>query len=92
MFERFGKLFGRGTGATISIVVLTSVWFGLSHYSVQGLAGTEQATIFGFVFGTIFAVTGRIWMLMFAHAAFDLTAYAIIYLNLESAVAHLVFK
>lgn len=31
-------------------------------------------------------------MLMFAHAAFDLTAYAIIYGNLESDVAHLVFR
>ena len=29
---------------------------------------------------------------MFAHAAFDLTALAIIYWNLESAVAHLIFK
>jgi hypothetical protein len=31
-------------------------------------------------------------MLMCAHAAFDLTAVAIIYLNLESAVAHMIFK
>jgi len=29
---------------------------------------------------------------MFAHAAFDLTAIALIYWNLESAVAHFVFK
>lgn len=33
-----------------------------------------KATIFGLVFGTIFAVTDRIWMLMFAHAAFDARA------------------
>lgn len=52
----------------------------------------EQATIVGLVFGTIFAVTGRIWMLMCAHAAFDLTAPAIIYWDLESDVAHLVFR
>jgi len=44
------------------------------------------------VFGTIFAFTGRIWMLIIAHAAFDLTAYAIIYWSLESDVAHLIFK
>ena len=55
-------------------------------------AGVEQATIVGLVFGTIFAVTGRIWMLIVAHAAFDLTALAMIYWNLESTVAHLVFK
>ena len=92
MFERFGKLFGSGVWARTLIVLLTSVWFGLAHYPVQGLAGVEQATIVGLVFGTIFAITGRIWMLMFAHAAFDLTALAIIYWNLESDVAHLIFK
>jgi hypothetical protein len=44
------------------------------------------------VFGTIFAFSGRLWMLMCAHAAFDLTAYGIIYWNLESQAAHLLFK
>lgn len=91
LFERLGKLFGPGVGAKISIVLLTSVLFALGHYRVQGLAGAEQATITGLVFGAIFAVTSRIWMLVFAHAAFDLTAYAIIYWDVESEVAHLVF-
>jgi membrane protease YdiL (CAAX protease family) len=92
MFERFGKLFGSSAQAKTLIVLITSLWFGLDHYAAQGLAGVQQATIFGLVFGTIYAVTGRIWMLIFAHAAFDLTAVAIIYWNLESAVAHLIFK
>jgi len=92
LFERLGKLFGSGFGAKGSIVLLTAVLFGLAHYPGQGLAGVEQATITGLVFGTTFAFTGRIWMLMCAHAAFDLTALAIIYGNLESNVAHLVFK
>lgn len=92
LFERLGKLFGHSAAAKTAIVLLTSIWFGLAHYSVQGLPGTEQAIITGLVFGSIFARTGRLWLLMFAHAAFDLTAYAIIYWNLETAVAHLVFK
>lgn len=91
-FERLAKLFGSSVWARILIVLLTSAWFGVVHYPVQGLAGAEQATIFGLVFGTIFAVTGRIYMLMIAHAAFDLTALSIIYWNLESEVAHLIFK
>jgi membrane protease YdiL (CAAX protease family) len=70
----------------------TSAFFGSLHYFDQGLAGAEQAAITGLVFGTIFAVNGRIWMLMIAHAAFDLAALAMIYWNLESKVAHLVFK
>jgi hypothetical protein len=92
LFERLGKLFGPGVGAKALIVLLTAGWFGLLHYPDQGLAGAEQATIVGLVFGTIYAATGRLWMLMWAHAAFDLTAVAIIYWNLETRLAHLVFK
>jgi membrane protease YdiL (CAAX protease family) len=92
MFERFGKLFGPGAWAKTLIVLITATWFGLDHYAVQGLAGAQQGTIVGLVFGAIFAITGRIWMLMVAHAAFDLTALAIIYWDVESDVAHLIFK
>ena len=92
MFERLGKLFGIGAGAKVSIVLLTSAVFALGHYANLGLPGVEQALMTGLIFGTIFAITGRIWMVMCAHAAFDLTAIAIIYWNLEAAVAHLVFK
>jgi hypothetical protein len=92
MFERLGKLLGRSLAAQIMTVLVTAALFGSIHYLDQGLAGAQQATITGLVFGTVFAVTGRIWMLMCAHAAFDLTAIAIIYWNLESAVAHLIFK
>jgi hypothetical protein len=56
------------------------------------LPGVEQAMVTGLVFGTIFSITGRIWMVMCAHAAFDLAAVGIIYWNLEATVAHLVFK
>ena len=91
LFERFGKLSGSGASAKRGIVLLTAAWFALAHYPEQGLPGVEQALITGLVFGAIFAVTGRIWIPMFAHAAFDLTALAIIYWNLESKVAHLIF-
>jgi membrane protease YdiL (CAAX protease family) len=92
MFERFGKLIGQSLSAKVVTVLVTSVIFASLHYFDQGLAGAQQATITGLVFGTIFAVTGRIWMLMCAHAAYDLTALALIYWNLESVVAHFIFK
>ena len=76
--------------AKLGIVLLSTGLFALRHFSDQGLAGVQQAVVTGLVFGTIFAVTGRIWMLICAHAAFDLTAVAIIYLNLESDLAHIV--
>jgi len=91
-FERLGKLFGSSAGAKTLIVSITAAWFGWEHYALQGLAGVEQAAIVGVVFGTIFALTRRIWMLIVAHAAFDLTAVAIIYWNLESQVAHFIFR
>lgn len=92
LFERLGRLFGASRGAKTAIVLLAAGLFGLAHYPDQGLAGAEQAVITGLVFGAIFAATGRLWMLMCAHAAFDLTALAIIYWDLESRVAHLVFR
>jgi hypothetical protein len=91
-FERLGKLLGTSVGAKAATVLLTSLWFGLAHWTTQGLPGTEQATIVGLIFGTIFAFTGRIWMLMCGHAAFDLTALGLIYWNLETRVAHLIFR
>jgi membrane protease YdiL (CAAX protease family) len=92
LFERIGKLIGRSPGAKALTVLLTSVVFASLHYFDQGLAGAQQATITGLVFGTTFAFTGRIWTLMCVHAVFDLTAVAIIYMGLESSVAHLMFK
>ena len=76
----------------MAIVLLTSALFGMAHYAGQGLAGMEQATLTGLIFGTIFARTRRLAMVMVAHATFDLTAYAMIYWDLETAVAHLIIR
>ena len=92
LFERLGKLFGSSVAAKAAIVLLTTLLFAALHYPDQGWTGAGQAFVTGLVFGAIFACTGRIWMLMCAHAAYDLTAVALIYANLESGVAHLVFK
>lgn len=90
-FERLGKLLGSSAGAKLAIVLLTSTWFALEHYALQGVAGTQQALIVGLLFGAIYARTGQLWMLIVAHAAFDLTAYAIIYHEWETAVATFFF-
>ncbi len=91
LFERLGKLLGPSKRAKAVIVVLTAALFGVAHYASQGLPGVQQALVFGLVVGTIFAITGRIWMLMIAHAAFDLTALALIYWHLEERVAYFFF-
>ncbi len=91
LFERLGRLIGSGPRAKTAIVLLTTLWFGAAHYLNQGFAGVTQGVIFGLVFGTIAMVTGRIWLLMIAHTAFDLTALSIIYWDLETNVAHSIF-
>jgi membrane protease YdiL (CAAX protease family) len=90
LFERLGKLIGRGVWVKALIVVLGAALFGLAHYSLQGLADVQQGTIVGLVHGSIFAITGRIWFLIVAHAAFSVTAAMMIYWNLESTVAQLI--
>lgn len=92
LFERSAKLFGTGAWAKILTVLLTSLLFAFGHYTNLGVTGVEQAIITGLVFGTIYAATGRIFMIMILHSVFDLTAIAIIYCNIESNVAHLIFK
>jgi membrane protease YdiL (CAAX protease family) len=92
LFERLGKLLGSRAIAKAAIVVIAAAIFGAAHYSVQGLAGVQQATIGGLVFGTAFAVTNRLWPLIIAHAAFDVAAVFIIYWDLEYAIAHWVFR
>ena len=91
LFARLERLLGRNRNSKVLIVTITSALFAFSHYS-QGIAGIEQAAITGLVFGSIYAGSRSIWMIMIAHATFDLTALALIYWNLEISVAHIIFK
>jgi membrane protease YdiL (CAAX protease family) len=91
-FERFRKLLGDAPWVKVLAVLITSAWFGWEHYGFQGTVGVQNATIVGLIFGTTFAITGRLFLLMIAHVAFDLAAYAMIYWEWETAVAHFFFK
>jgi membrane protease YdiL (CAAX protease family) len=92
LFERLGKLLGSGFRGKAATVLITSTMFSLIHFPGQGLAGAEQAVFTGLAFGTIYAVTESIFLPMIAHAAFDVAAVLIIYWDLETYVAHLLFK
>ena len=92
MFERLGKLFGASRAAKAAIVVITTTLFAAAHYADQGVPGVEQAAFTGLVFGGIFAVTGELFTIMIAHAAFDVVAVALIYWDIEAKVAHLLIK
>ena len=92
LFERLGHLLGTSRRAKIAIVLITAALFASLHYPDQGWPGVEQAAVTGLVFGGIYTLTGQLFMLMVAHAAFDVMAVALIYWNLESRVAHLFFR
>ena len=92
MFERLTKVFGEGMWAKVGIVLIASILFASAHYPDQGVPGATQALVTGLIFGSIFAITGQIFMLMIAHAAFDLTALWMIYYGLETRIAHFIFR
>jgi uncharacterized protein len=91
LFERLGRVFGTGAVAKMTMVLISACLFASAHYRDQGIAGVEQAVFTGLVFASVFAVTSEIWSVMIAHAAFDLMAIALIYFDLESAVAQALF-
>jgi len=92
LFERLGRLLGKGTRATVATVILTSALFAAAHWSSQGLPGVQQALVTGLVFATLFARTRALPFLMVAHAAFDFTAVWLIFHGLETTVAHWFFR
>jgi uncharacterized protein len=91
-FERFGKLLGTAPWARAVAILFTAAWFGHAHYGLQGMPGVQNAFVVGLVFGTVFALSGQLFVLMIAHVAFDLTAFALIYWEWETTVAHFFFK
>lgn len=92
LFERLRTAFGAGRPTLIAVVLFTSGLFALAHYADQGLPGVQQAAVTGLVFGTIYGLTGQLWLPMVVHIAFDVTAVALIYWSWESAVARFVFR
>ena len=91
-FERIQKMLGSAPWAKVFAVLFTSAWFGYAHYSFQGLPGVQNAAVVGLVFGAVFALTRQIFLLMIAHVAFDLVAFALIFWDVETPVARFFFK
>jgi membrane protease YdiL (CAAX protease family) len=87
LFERLGRLFGGSMAARVAIVLITTTLFAFGHWQ-QSWPGIEQAAITGLTFATMVMITRRLPFAMIAHAAFDLTALALIYTNTETQVAH----
>jgi membrane protease YdiL (CAAX protease family) len=91
-FERLGRLLGTSTAARAGALLLSSALFAVAHLADQGVMGASQALLTGMALGGLYLATGSLALPMVTHAAFDLFSYWIIYFNLETRVAHLVFR
>lgn len=68
-------------------VFLTSVLFGLGH-SYQGFTGVILTGIVGVLYALAFFICGRnLWVPILIHGLYDTTAFFIIFLNLDRALA-----
>ncbi|MGZ5659771.1 MAG: CPBP family intramembrane glutamic endopeptidase, partial [Usitatibacter sp.] len=91
LFERLGALLGTSRAALFATVLITAALFAMGHYYDQGLPGVQQASMTGLVLGGIYAWRKEIWLPMVVHAAYDIAAIVVIYMDWEEAVARLVF-
>lgn len=65
------RLIGSGTWQKVAIVLLTSIYFGLSHY-FQGPTGVIGIMAASMVFGGVFYLSKRnLWAVILAHAMVD---------------------
>jgi membrane protease YdiL (CAAX protease family) len=91
LFERLGKLMGRGAAATAATVIIVTALFGAAHWQ-QGPFGMLNAAVTGLIVAIVYLICRRkLFVPMVMHAAFDLTAGAMIYYNAETQISHWVF-
>jgi len=60
--------------STGEAVLVGAILFGLGH-GYQGVHGVVEVALFGLVYGSIFAVTRRIWPLAIGHAAWNVFVF-----------------
>jgi membrane protease YdiL (CAAX protease family) len=91
LFERIGARLGKEWLGATAAVLISSAVFGILHFQ-QGRLGITNATIVGLVSGGVYlANKRRLFLLMVAHATFDIASFVIIYLGLEQTLGTLIF-
>ena len=51
-----------------------------------------QAIFTGTILGSLYLITGSLWLSMVMHATYDVVAVLLIYAKWEGAVAHLIVR
>ncbi|MCE7993463.1 MAG: CPBP family intramembrane metalloprotease [Roseivirga sp.] len=83
--------FGSSKTSLVLMVIIGSLIFGLPHI-YQGGFGVVQSILVGMIYGTMYLVNKRnLWMVMIAHAVFDLFSIYIIYNDLSTVMNSMFF-
>ena len=86
LMNRIAELGGSKRVSWIFAIVISSIAFGLAHYS-WGPAGMVQTTFMGLALGTAYFVFGRrLWVVILAHGYMDTILLVQVYLS-ETASA-----
>ncbi len=81
LINRISELGLRGKAGKIIVVVMSSIVFGLAHYS-WGIMGVVQTIFMGFALGCSYLyLKKRIWVLILAHAYMDTILMLQLYFN-----------
>lgn len=91
LFTRMKLWLGDSTNARTIIIISSSLIFGIPHI-YQGFYGAVHAVLVGSVFGLMyFHNKGNLWLLIVAHAFYDLFAILLIYKGWDEAIGTLLF-
>ena len=91
-FRQFENWFGSGFISKVSVVITSSLIFGIPHF-YQGGYGAFQAGLVGLIYGTLFLLNQKnLWLVMIAHSFFNLFAIYLTYNGLIPEVATLFFE
>lgn len=83
LFRQAQGWFGSSKVTLVLMVLVGSLIFGLPHI-YQGGFGVVQSILVGIIYGTLYLLNKRnLWMVMIAHATFDLFSIYIIYNDLS---------
>jgi len=90
-FRQFEIWFGKSSISNLAVVLTSSLIFAIPHF-YQGGYGAIQAGLVGVIYGTLFLINSKnLWLVMIAHACFNLFAIYLTFQGLIPVIATLFF-
>lgn len=92
LMTEVSKIAGTGLGATIFIVIFTSIIFGISH-GYQNHCGMWSTGIIGVLLGCVFILSNfNLWVAIFAHGFLDTIALGLIAIDRDKYISQKIWK